>query len=117
MTTRETIGEYFRALSERRGWQTFLADGMVFTRRTSPIRKVIGKDAFIESTKGFYSMIESFEVRQLMVDGDRACALTRYSLRPPAGDAFTSDVAELFAVENDRIASFEIYFDSAPYSA
>ncbi len=50
-----------------------------------------------------------------MVDGDKACALTRYQLRPPNGNAFTSDVAELFTVKNGKIDSFAIYFDSAPF--
>lgn len=117
MTTRQTIEEYFHALSKGPGWQGFLADGVTFISHTSPMKRVTGRDAFIESTKGFYSMIESFEVREVIVDGDRACAATRYSLQPPRGDPFTCDVAELFAVEGDEIVSFEIYFDSAPFAA
>jgi ketosteroid isomerase-like protein len=116
MTTKQTIEEYFHALSRGEGWQAFLADQMTFTSYTSPIKQVAGKDAYLESTRGFYSMIESFEVRRLLVDGDRACVSTRYSLAPPRGDSFTCDVAELFEVRDDKIDSFEIYFDSAPFS-
>jgi hypothetical protein len=61
-------------------------------------------------------MIVRVEVRDLMVDGQRACALTRYELRPPTGRAtFSSDVAEIFSVANDRIESLSIYFDTSPY--
>jgi ketosteroid isomerase-like protein len=70
----------------------------------------------VQATKGFYSMIRRFEVRQLIVDGDAACALTRYDLQPPSGGAvFQSDVAEIFSVSNGKIDSFGIYFDSAPF--
>ena len=116
MTTREAIEGYFGALKERKGWESFLADDMRFTSFTSPNKRVIdGKAAFLESTKRFYAMITALEVRDLLVDGAKACALTRYELRPPQGHAFASDVAEVFGVRDGKITSFDIYFDTAPY--
>ncbi|MGH7649926.1 MAG: nuclear transport factor 2 family protein [Gemmatimonadaceae bacterium] len=70
----------------------------------------------MQGTKRFYSMVVSMEVRELIVDGNRACALTHYELQAPGGaPPFDSDVAEVFGVANDKIQSFDIYFDSAPY--
>jgi ketosteroid isomerase-like protein len=115
MTTKETIEGYFRALRQKKDWEAFLADEMIFTSFTSPLRQINGKAAFLERTKPFYSMIASLEVRDLLVDANRACALTRYELQPPAGPAFTSDVAEVFKVRDGKITSFEIYFDSVPF--
>jgi ketosteroid isomerase-like protein len=61
-------------------------------------------------------MIAGVELRSLIVEGEKACALTRYRLSPPKdAPAFTSDVAEVFSVRDDKIASFDIYFDSAPF--
>lgn len=117
MTTRGTIEAYFDALFRGAGWERFLAEDIAFRSYGTPPKRVAGKPAFLESTRRFYAMIDGFEVRRLLVDGGYACALTRYTLRPPGSDAFTSDVAELFAVEDGRITSFEICFDSAPYSA
>ena len=71
--------------------------------------------AYIETTRRFYSMITALEVRDLLVDGTKACALTRYKLQPPEGPAFDSHVAEVFEVRDGRISSFDIYFDSAPF--
>ena len=51
----------------------------------------------------------------LEVDGEKACALTHYELQPPGGNAFSSDVAEIFTVRNGKIDSFDIYFDSTPF--
>lgn len=116
MTTRQTIERYFENLELGNGWEASLADDMVFTSFTSPTKEVRGKEAYLRSTGGFYSMIRGFQVRDLMVDGDRAVALTRYELQPPNGKArFSTDVAEIYTVRGDRIASFGIYFDSAPF--
>lgn len=115
MTTRETVTRYLDRLRQKADWSSTLADDISFTSFTSPPRELRGKDAFLQATKRFYSMIVSMEVRDLIVDGNRACARTRYELQPPGGPTFGSDVAELFVVENGRIRSFDIYFDSAPY--
>jgi hypothetical protein len=114
MGTRTTIEQYFEHLKTRSGWEASLADDVVFNSYTSPPKEVRGKPAYLESTKRFYGSIQSMEVRQLTVDGDRAVALTRYQLRGPKGD-FTSDVAETFGVTNGKINSFGIYFDTAPF--
>src|SRR5262245_58135958 len=103
MTTKATIERYFGQLKQKGDWPTLFSDDMVFTSAASPVKQLKGRDAFLERTKGFYSMIRAFEVRELIVDGDRACALTRYELTPPnAAPGFTSDVAEIFSVRDDR---------------
>ena len=115
MTTKDTIEDYFGSLKKKQGWESCLSDEMIFTSFTTPIKQVSGKAAYLESTKRFYSMITSVELRDLLVDGDKACALTRYELQPPRGPAFHCDVAEVFGVRDGRIISFDIYFDSAPF--
>ena len=115
MTERETIEGYFRSLARKDGWERCLADDLAFTSRVSPMKQVSGRAAFLESTRGFYGMIASLEVRDVIVDGHRACVTTRYQLQPPAGPAFTSDVAELFEVRDGLIRSLEIYFDPTPF--
>ena len=114
--TRETVQRYFDHLAAHEGWEGLLAPDLVFTSYTSPIKQVNGRDAFLTSTSRFYSTIASVQVRDLLVDGERACALTRYELQPPnGGPRFASDVAEVFSVRNGKIDSFSIYFDTAPY--
>ena len=72
MNTRQTIEGYFGALKKKAGWQDALATDMVFTNHASPVKQVVGRDAYLEATKRFYSTIADFEVRQLLVEGDRA---------------------------------------------
>ena len=115
MATKETLTGYFDCLKQLKGWEAFLAEGMVFTSFTSPIKEVKGKDAYLQSTRRFFGMVTAVEVRDLLVEGEKACALTRYELRPPAGNPFRCDVAEVFTVKDGRITSLAIYFDSAPF--
>jgi len=115
MTTKDTIQGYFDSLKQKSGWEAFLADGMAFTSFVTPVKKAAGKGGYLESTSRFFSMITAVEVKDLIVDGDRACALTRYKLKPPGGPAFESHVAEVFKVRDGKISSLEIYFDSAPF--
>jgi len=115
MTTSETIQGYFTSLKQKKGWESFLSNDMVFTSFTSPVKQVTGRDAYLERTKRFYSTIISVPVKDLLVEGEKACALTHYALQLPNGDAFTSDVAEIFTVNNGKIVSFAIYFDSSPF--
>lgn len=115
MNTRETVHGYFGALKQGKGWDAFLAEGMVFSSMTSPVKRVTGKAAFLDATRRFYGMIASVTVTTLMVEGKQACALTRYELQPPQGSGFTSEVAEVFLVVRGKIEAFDIYFDSAPF--
>jgi ketosteroid isomerase-like protein len=115
MNTRETIQAYFDALTEKRDWKSFLADDMAFASFGTPSKQLVGRDAYVESTKRFYSIIQRLEIRDMLVDGDKACVLTRYDLQPPSAPAFESNVAEIFAVRDGKITSLSIYFDSAPF--
>jgi len=115
MSTKAVLQDYFAALQRKRGWESFLADELAFTSFASPIKRLAGKAAYLESTKRFFAMVSSVELRSLIVDGGSACALTRYELRPPQGPGFQSDVAEIFTVKDGKIDSFGIYFDTAPF--
>jgi ketosteroid isomerase-like protein len=115
MSTKDILQSYFTELKQKKSWKSFLADDMVFTSLTSPVKQVKGKLAYLQSTRRFFSMVTSVEVRDLLIEGAKACALTRYALQPPAGSPFQSDVAEVFTVRNGKIDSLAIYFDSSPF--
>ena len=115
MTTRDTIQAYFQSLRQKTGWEAFLSEDMSFASYTTPIKRVTGRAAYLEATKRFFSMITAVEIKDLVVEGNKACALTRYELQPPASPAFESHVAEVFELQEGRIRSLEIYFDSAPF--
>lgn len=115
MDTGETIDRYFQSLQRNQAWDGFLAEDMAFASFVDPIKTVAGRDAYLDATQRFFSMVTSVEVKRLIVEGDHACALTHYRLQPPGGVPFDSQVAEVFMVRGGKIASLEIYFDSASF--
>jgi ketosteroid isomerase-like protein len=115
MSTNDTVQQYFEALRQKGTWQSFLTDDLRFTSFTSPVKELTGKAAYLETTRRFFSMVVSVELRDLVVQGDKACALTRYQLQAPSGTRFQSDVAEVFTVRQGKIEIFGIYFDTAPF--
>jgi ketosteroid isomerase-like protein len=115
MTTKETIQGYFNELKQKKAWGSFLAEDMTFTSFVIPSKQVAGRTAYIDSTRRFFSMIVAVEVRDILVEDEKACVTTRYELQPPKGSSFKSDVAEVFTVRNGKIDSLSIYFDSSPF--
>ncbi len=115
MTTRDVVEGYVDSVRANRGWESFLSEEIECTNFASPVRRTTGKQACLEALQRFYSMMKTLEIEGIIVDGDKACVLTRYELQPPGGSVFESHVAEVFEVAGDRIKSFGIYFDSAPY--
>ena len=115
MSTKSVIERYLEAVSKKTDWSDFFREDMTFTSHVVPVKHVQGRAAFLESTKRFYSMIAGLELIGLLVEADRACALTRYKLQIPQKSAFASEVAEIFKVVDEKIASFDIYFDSSPF--
>ncbi len=115
MTTREVVLAYLEAVKAGEEWEDFLANEMQFTSFADPVKRLSGKEASLEGIQRFYSMAKAMEIDRVLVDGEQACALTRYELQPPGGQPFESNIAEVFAVTSGKISSFGIYFDSAPY--
>ena len=113
--TRGVVQSYFNRLKEKKEWESLFAADVDFYQLTSPNKHTTGKASYIEATKRFYSTIVSLEVRDVIVEGEKACALTRYELQPPKGSSFVSDVAEIFTVKDGKIVSYAIYFDTAPF--
>ena len=101
--TTDVIRSYFDRLKQKKEWESLVADDIDFYQLTTPNKHTTGKVAYIEATKRFYSTIVSVEVRDLIIEGEKACALTRYELQPPKGSPFSSDVAEIFTVRNGKI--------------
>lgn len=83
MTTKTIIEGYFDCLKQKEGWEAFLSDDLIFTNFASPVKQLTGKAAYLESTRRFFSMVTSVEVNDLLIDGEKACALTCYELQPP----------------------------------
>ncbi len=114
MSTKEILKGYFDAI-HKGGWQSFIADDFVFS--SSNLDKVVhGKAAYVERAGRFFSATTAVDVAQLVIDGDTACAVARYRLRSPSGKTGVCDVAEILTVEDGKINSSAIFFDTKAFA-
>lgn len=112
MATRITVQDYYSGLAQRDGWQSHIADDMAFT---GPGFSSNGKAGYVEATSRFMRVVKTVAVRDLIVEGDKACALARYDLESPKGHRWTCDVAEFLTIKDGKIASSSIFFDTAKF--
>jgi ketosteroid isomerase-like protein len=115
MSTKQIIQSYFDELKQKKQWETFLAEEMTFTSFVAPIKEVTGKSAYLQSTKQFFSVIADVDLKEIIIEGQKACVLSHYELKLPNGVGFGSDVAEIFTVNNGKITSLQIFFDTSPF--
>ncbi|MFZ6011879.1 MAG: nuclear transport factor 2 family protein [Bacteroidota bacterium] len=109
MKTQDLVQLYFNKVKEKSDWQTLIAPDMKFE---SPAPTTFGKDAYVTAASRFFQMVETLEIKQLATEGEKACAWVNYLLRLKNGKTFNCMVSELLAVENDKIVSSAILFDT-----
>jgi hypothetical protein len=64
MKTRDVVQSYFDRLQRQSDWASSIADDVVFTSFTSPVREVRGKQEFLGATKRLYGTIKKVSVRR-----------------------------------------------------
>lgn len=112
METKDILQNYYDSIRDKGDIASFFADDMVFITNG---RKIEGKANFAPGINGFFSMVQSSEVKEMIISGERASTVVHYNLQAPNGQTFSSDVAEFFSLQDGKFSTFEIYFDSAPY--
>ncbi len=113
MPTSDIVQSYYDSLRRKIAWESFLSDDLVFMNNGKEIQ---GKKNYLEATKRFFSTIQSLEIQELLIQGEKASAVIRYDVKSPKGNTFSSDVAEFFVVQEGKIEKFAIYFDTAPFN-
>ena len=94
-------------------WESLLADRWLFT--TNGRENPPGKATYVEAARRFLRVAKSVELKELIVEGDKASVVTRYALQSPKGNTDICDVAEIFSVKNGEIQSNSIIFDLAAF--
>jgi ketosteroid isomerase-like protein len=109
--TRTLLNKYYDALLKKEDWPSLLSDDVLLTGTV--VKESRGKELFISND--FFRMIRGLKVRQMIVENDNAFALVSYDLVSPKGVIFSSDVAEIWRVKDNKLASLAIYFDTAAF--
>ena len=117
MTTKELFETYYKGFAQKKDWESVISDDFKFTggdmTNTTP---VIGKVAYIEVIKRFSQLFTAMRVKEMIVDGDRACVIGNYDYVFPNGKSINGDVAEIWKVKDGKLASLTIFFDTFTFS-
>jgi hypothetical protein len=109
MTTKQVVEQYLEKVKNRSDWQTFIGEDIKFE---SPSPTTFGKEAYIIAASRFFQMAETLTIKSLVTEDKMACAWVMYSLRLKNGKTFDCLVSELLQVQNDKIVSSAILFDT-----
>lgn len=109
MRTKQVVQLYFNKLKEKSDWQSLIADDIKFE---SPLPTTFGKDGYVVAASRFFQMVETLEVKHLVVEGTAACAWVDYVLCLKSGKSSHCLVSELLTTCNDQIISSAILFDT-----
>lgn len=110
--TRTLLKNYYNGLSKNEHWQSLLSDDVLLTGTV--VKESKGKDLFVHNN--FFRMIKGLEVRQMIVENEHAFALVSYDLVSPKGTNFSSDVAEIWRIKDNKLVSLTICFDTAAFA-
>jgi|SRR5476649_1120961 hypothetical protein len=109
-TTASVIQEYYDGLNQKKGWEYLIDDHVIFT---GPGQVTHGKDDYVAANKRFLHVVKSLSVKELIIDGEKVCALIEYQLQSPKGNTTICEVAELLTIVGHLITSSKIFFDTS----
>ena len=111
MTVKEIIQGFYAGLAQKNdGWQKNLSDAVLFSDASQRLHAE-GREAFIQSFTPFLRSVEKLQLKQLIIEGENACAVVSYDYVSPKGDKLHQDDAEVWKVIDGKIAALTIYFD------
>ena len=115
MSTRSLIQSYYDSLDRKDDkWQELYGEDAVFADASQTLNAK-GKAAVIQSFTPFLKGVEQAKVKQMIVEGDEACAVVGYVYINPKGEKMNQDVAEVWKTKNGKLACLIIYFDLIAY--
>mgnify|MGYP001168298648 CR=1 FL=1 len=115
-TTRQLLETYYKGFTEKANWENVIADNFEYIggdmNNTQP---VVGKQAYIEIIKRFSQRFEKMCVKQMVIDGDKASVIGNYDFVFPNGLKINGNVSENWTVENGKLKSLTLYFDTLTF--
>jgi hypothetical protein len=112
MTTREIIKNYYDQINQKGDWQSVIANDITF-KSVGQITHT--KKAYVEATSRFLQVVKSLKINEFIVEDNKACITAEYNLQSPKGNTASCEVAEVLMVQDDKINSSCIFFDTASF--
>ena len=116
MTTKDLLEIYYKGFAQKQGWETVIADDFKFVggdmTKADPI---IGKQAYVDIIKRFSRLFQNMRVKEMIIDGDKACVIGNYDYAFPNGKNINGDVAEIWKIKDNKLAELTIFFDTLTF--
>lgn len=74
-----------------------------------------GKAAYRQVIDRFSRVFNSMRIKEMIVDGEKACVIGTYDYTFPNGKCMTGDVAELWTARDGKLQSLTIFFDTLTF--
>ncbi len=115
MSTKDLVQSYYDSLNKKdEERQELWSEDAVFSDASQTF-DARGKKAVVEAFAHLTQVIERVTVKQMIVEGDNACAIVSYDYINAKEGKMNQDVAEIWQVKNGKLATLTIYFDLTAY--
>ena len=116
MSTKELLQIYYKGFAAKAGWESVIADDFRFVggdmMNQTP---VVGKQAYAGIIERFSRLFATMRVKEMIVEGDKACVIGNYDYVFPGETKVNGDVAEIWEAKNGKLASLTIFFDTQAF--
>ncbi|WP_018627262.1 nuclear transport factor 2 family protein [Niabella aurantiaca] len=114
--TKQLLERYYAGFARKEGWESILAEDFVFTggdmMRPEP---VVGRAAYRQVIARFSKLFKTMRVKEMIVEGERACVTGTYDYVFPNGAHMTGDVAEIWKARHGKLQALTIFFDTLTF--
>lgn len=111
MSTKDVIQSYYDSLNKKDDKrQELYSEDATFSDASRTLHAE-GKAAVIQSFIPFLKAVESLKLKQMIVEGEHACAIVGYTYVNRKGQKMSQDVAEVWEVKDGKLTKLIIYLD------
>jgi ketosteroid isomerase-like protein len=115
-TIKELLETYYKGFAQKKGWDSVISDDFKYTggdmTKTTPL---IGKAEYVKVIERFSRIFQNMRVKEMIIDGDKACILGNYDFKFPNGVTVNGEVAEIWTAKNGKLDSLRIFFDTLTF--
>ena len=116
ITTKNLLERYYKGFAEKANWESVIADDFEYVGGDmNNIKPVVGKQAYIEIIRRFSQRFTAMRVKQMIVEGNKASVIGNYDFQFPNGVKINGNVSENWTVENGKLQSLTLYFDTLTF--
>jgi len=116
-TTKQLLETYYKGFAEKANWESVIADNFQYVGGDmTKAEPLIGKQAYIEVIKRFSQVFTAMRVKEMIIQDNKACVIGNYDFKFPRGQELNGNVAEIWTVNNGKLQSLTIYFDTLTFA-